>query len=247
MDLIPIHIKDHVDRIIRELEKLHQKGHNISLQIFEDNNYYSGLKTTEYYLQAARDFRALLDTQNSSIFTGTEIEVRRKIYQKICEFHKVLSPDAILRVTKTTECQGQLERALQLAKKNPSTVSDARQISWFISNGSTINWCDLDSSANHKIFKLVQSEESFQKLLQHKKYPAVEITQLGTISCNNFRIALQFNDIETCYRSQHRIREYRNFWNNSHDVENFDTNYKIFNMWNDITETCIFFVYIPQL
>lgn len=244
---VPCHIKAHVNRIVREYELLLHQGHKIALQLFRNNRMYSGLETTEYFLKSARHFRNLLDTQGEYLAAATEEEFRRKVYQKICEFYNPLSETAILRITHSTACQEQLERALRAAKKNLSLASDAKFLSWFISNACIQSWCPADESINHKEFKLVKTEEAFEKLLSgQEKYPTIEITQDGNAPYSRFRIALQTIDIEACYRKQSRVREYRNFWDNYHNIEEFDTDYKIFNMWNNITETGIYYVYIPQ-
>ena len=244
---VPPHIKAHVNRIIKEYEILVHQGHKIALQLFRDNRMYSGIETTEYFLKSARHFRALLDTQGEYLASQTEEDFRRKIYRKICEFYKPLSEVAILRITNSTVCQGQLEDALRAAKKSPNYCSEAKFISWFISNACTQHWCDADETIYHKEFKLVRSEEAFEKLVSAQgKYPTFEITQSGKFPCSHFRIALQKFSIEDCYRKQSKLREYRNFWESSHNIEEFSTDCEIFNMWNNITETGIYYVYIPQ-
>lgn len=243
---VPNHIKAHVRRIIREYEILLEQGHKITLQLFRDNRIYSGVETTEYYLKSVRHFLKLLETQDEYLEAQTEEEFQKKVYKKICEFYKPLSEIAVLRITNSVECQGQLKEALQDVKKISCFHSDARSISVFISHADVRNWCLEDQAVHNKIFKLVRTEEEFEKLLNCQgKSSTVEITQAGINPCIYFRMALQVMDIEDCYRKKNRIREYRNFWNSCHNIEEFDTDYKIFNMWNNITETGIFYVYIP--
>lgn len=244
---IPKHIKTHVDRIIREYELLYSQGHIIALQILVNHRLYAGIETTEFFLNSAKLFREILDNPNHAFFSDTEKEIRKKIYEKILEFYKPLPQQSLLRITRTTECQEQLKRILRSAKQNMSVSEDAHQISWFISNASTLDWCQADETVNHKIFKLVQTEDAFQKLLKNTtSTPIVEITEASQSHYSSFRIAFQFFDIPDGYRKQVRMRELQNFWQNSDNIDNFDTDYKIFNMWNGITETGIYYVYIPQ-
>ena len=243
---IPTHIKELADRIIREYELLCQQRHKVALQIFRDNRIYSGVQTTEYCLALVKKFRTQLDSPDTAFLAKTEKEFRRQIYQKICEFYKPLSSMAIMRITRTTECQYQLESALYRAKKQASTSSDAHQMSWFIANGSTQNWCQLDESIEHKIFKLIRSEEEFEKLIsKSNKNPITEITQESIHTYSQFRIALQPISIKDGYRKQSRIREFNNFWENSTSIDHFDIDFTVFNMWNDIKETGIYYVFIP--
>lgn len=244
---VPAHIKSHVNRIIQEYEVLVHQGYKVALQLFRDNRMYSGVETTEYFLKSARHFRRLLDTQEEYLAAKTEEEFRRKVYFKICEFCKPLSEVAILRITRSSRCQGQLEDALRSAKKVPGYYSEAKFISWFISNACTQHWSDADETIIHKEFKLVRSEEAFEKLLSDKeKYPAFEITQSGKFPFCHFRVALQKFSIEDCYRKQSKLREYRNFWENYRNIDDFSTDCEIYNLWNNIAETGVYYVYIPE-
>ncbi len=248
MNQVPLHIKKHVDRIIREYDLLYRQGHKIALQFLRGNRLYSGLETTKYYLDSIKNFRKQLNKPEGDFFTGTDFEVQKRIYEKICEYYKPLSPEAICRITHDVVCQGQLEDAIRAAKKNTATFKDAVQISRFISNGCILNWGECDEKVNRKIFKLIKTEESFESLLNRTgKDSLVEITSDGIMHYNNIRVAFQFLEIPALYRKQARYREYRNFWEAPHSVEDFDLDFTIFNMWNDITETGIYYVYIPQV
>lgn len=248
MNQIPIHIKKHVDRIIREYELLYRQGYKISLQFMKGNRLYSGLETTKYYLDEIKNFRKQLNNPEGDFFTGTDFEIQKRIYKKICEYYKPLSPNAICRITHDVVCQGQLDLAIRAAKKNLSTFKDAVQISSFISNGCVLNWGECDERVNRKIFKLIKTEESFETLLnQAEKNSLVEITNESDVPYSQIRVAFQFLEIPALYRKKSRYREYRNFWEAPHTVEEFDLDHTIFNMWNDMTETGIYYVYIPQV
>lgn len=248
MYYVPAHIKAHVNRIIREYEILVHQGHKIALQIFRDNRLYSGVETTKYFLKSVKHFRKLLDTQEDYLTSRTEEEFRKKVYLKIQEFYIPLSETAITRINHSSRCQGQLEEALRAAKKVPALYDEAKFLSWFISNACIQHWCDADKTIACKEFKLVRSEEAFEKLINSKgRYPTIEITDSGKIPFTHFRIALQKFSIEDCYRKQSRLREYRNFWEGSHNIEEFSTDCEIFNMWNDISETGIYYVYFSEI
>ena len=248
MNQVPIHIKKHVDRIIREYELLYRQGHKIALHFIRGNHLYSGLETTKYYLDTIKDFRKSLNKPEGDFFTGTDFEIQKRIYQRIFEYYKALSSEAICRITHDVVCQGQLEDAIRAAKKNNATFKDAVQISRFISNGCVLNWSERDEKVNRKIFKLIKSEENFENLLNRADSKTlVEITDEGSMTYSQIRVAFQFLEIPAMYRKKSRYRDYRNFWESPHSVEDFDLDYTIFNMWNDITETGIYYVYIPKV
>lgn len=247
MQTVPCHIKLHVDRIIKEYEKLYHQGYKIALQMIRGNRIYSGLETTEYCLNTVKQFRRQLDNPTGELFSGTDDDVKKKIYFKICEFYQPLSQEAISRITHKVDCQEQLERALRAAKKNPSTAADAKKLSAFIANGRILNWGRCDENINSKIFKLVKSEDAFEKLLSRADEDStIEITHISITPYTKIRVALQTIDIPTMYRKQVRVREFRNFWEGYHAPDEFDIEYTIFNMWNDIAETGIYYVYIPK-
>lgn len=243
---VPTHIKAHVRRIVREYELLLHQGHIIALQISEKNKIYFGLETTKRYLNAAIHFRELLDTQEDYLASKTEEEFRKKVYEKICEFYKPLSEKAILRINNSTECQAQLEAALRTAKRRSSSCSDAKFLTSFISNACTLNWCSEDKDVQRKSFKLIKSEKDFENLLSNEKHPAIEITETGNFPYTHFRIALQTFDIEDIYRKRAKLHSYREFWDGVHNVEEFDTDLKIFNLWNNVAKIGIYYVYIPK-
>ena len=245
---VPANIKVHVPRMIREYELLVQQGHKIALQLFRDNRLYSGVETTEYFLKSVKHIRHLLETQGEYLRSRSEKEFKRKVYNKICEFYVPLSEDAILRINRSSICQEQLERALHSARRNPSLAAEAKNLSWFVSNARTASWCSDDENAVCKEFKLVKSEEAFEKLIDGTQiYPTIEITQSGKTPYTHIRIALQTISVQDGYRKKSKIREYNAFWDGSHNIEEFDTDYIIFNMWNNISETGIYYVYIPQI
>ena len=244
---VPFHIKAHVNRIVREYELLLQQGHKVALQMFKNNRILYGLETTEYCIKSARHFRYLLDSQDDYLTSETEEEFRRKVYNKIQEFYNPLSKEAIYRIERSCYCQDQLKTALQSAKRKPSLKAEAKLISSFISNACVQNWSKEDEAIVHKEFKLVKTEEAFEKLINgHGKYPTIEITHNGEYDCNYIRIAFQSLDIPTIYKKRSQFKELRNFWNTHFDLDNIDLDFTIFNMWNNIAETGIYHVYIPK-
>ena len=247
MHQVPAHIKQLVDRIITEYERLCRQGHKIALQMYRNNRIYSGTETTKYYLEEVRKFRKLLDKPTGSMFVGDEMDVNKRIYKKICEFYKPLSPTAVKRITCSTSCQGQLEDLLYSAKRNPLLAADLKHLTWFIYNGNTVSWNHIDENVQRKYFKLVRNEEAFGKLFSTASAaPLVEITHTGSFDCSKIRIALQIQDIEAIYRKQSKLREYKNFWSNATNIDEFELEHTVYNLWNDVAETGIYYVYIPK-
>lgn len=244
MYTVPYHIISHVNRIIREYEILYLKGHRIAIQLIRGNQIYSGKETTAYYLKTVTEFKDLLMHPQGDFFNGTEEEIRKRIFEKICEFYKPLSDDAVKRITHSVETQGQLDQALKRALKDPNMVFDARLVTKFVTKSYARSWCDADENLHRKVFKLIQSEDAFEKLFRDDT--TMEITHKGPVPFTSFRMAVQIMDIPSIYRKQIRMREYNSFWEGLRSIDDFDTEYTIFNLWNNITETGIYYVYIPK-
>ena len=246
MYCVPPHIKEHVDRIIDEYVLLHRSGFKIALQMYRENRVFSGIETTEYCLNQVRKFRKLLDNPTGSMFIGPESEVNKRIYKKICEFYTPLSPEALKRISCTTKCQGQLVKNLQAAKAIPELANDAKHLSWFITNGRTTSWNHTDENVYRKHFKLIKDETFLDKLLSDSSCPSVELTTTGNFPYTHIRIVLQIQDIETIYRKRAKMRQYKNFWDSAKVIDDFELDFIVFNMWNDVATTGIYYVYIPE-
>ena len=128
----------------------------------------------------------------------------------------------------------------------PTLSSDAKHLSWFITNSSTISWNQTDENVCHKQFKLVRDESYFDKLLSDSSCPTVELTTTGDFPYTHIRIVLQILDIETIYRKRAKMRQYKNFWDSAKATDDFDLDYIVFNMWNNVATTGIYYVYIPE-
>ena len=95
--------------------------------------------------------------------------------------------------------------------------------------------------------KMLFTESAFEKLFSTASAaPLAEITETGSFHVSNIRIAVQIKDIEAIYRKQSKLREYKNFWNSAVKIDEFDLEHTVYNMWNNVAETGIYYVYIPE-
>lgn len=246
MIVVPANVRNLVRRIRTEYEQAYEGGEEFSLQILVGDTIYSGRETTRIYLRGVDKFIISLDSQEEELFCGTDDEVRCNIYLKIQEFYKPLSEIAIKRATREIDMQGQLKTALYRAKKNEDLAADASALKMFINHAYWFDFGDVDSGVEKKFFKLITKESEFQKLFEKPDH-IQEIFSPKFIPNGRIRVAFQRVSVQEQYRKKMLSRKLKTFWESQIDnQENFDTSYAAFNLWNDVAETGIYYIFIPE-
>lgn len=245
MIIIPEHVKNRVDRIIAEYEKLLKQNRAIFHKISVNGVDYSGVDTTKYYIEHLKTFRRELDEQKSPLFTGTPEEIQAKIKDYIEDFYDALGMDSIYEVNRDVFTQKQLMKALRKAKRDSELVNEVTMLLQVINTAKTSSWGQDDAYFDTKYFKLVHSEEAFEQIVKKAEldYLGCELTP-GTIEpFQHIRVAFE----EIPFYKQYRKKGiYRTFKSKSKNRDFWDGENKVFDFWNDITRTCTYFVYIPQ-
>ena len=243
--IIPEHVKNRVDRIIAEYEKMLTQKRAIFHKVSANGVDYYGVDTTRYYVEHLKEFRKELDEQKSPLFTGTPEEIQAKIKRYIEDFYDALSIDAIYEVNKNVFTQKQLMKALRKARKDPKFENDAIMLMHFINAAKSSSWGQDDENFDTKYFKLVHSKEEFEEIIRRAEPNLLgwELTP-GTIDpFKHIRVAFVEVPFHEQYRKKGIYRAYQakakkhDFWHGEN---------KVFDFWNDITRTCTYYVYIPQ-
>lgn len=232
--IVPQHIKDTMDRIIKVYEKLYQKGERVYLNKVVGDTVYSGIETTKYYLDDAKNFRKLLDTCDGPIFEGEDDEIIKRIYLQVNSYFAPLGCPDTNDILNSVRCSIQLKKALKEAETREDIAEEAKQISEFIQNAKRMSWWHLDANVERKIFKLVKTKEEFLKLSNIR-----EITEEG------WSIRIGFK--EKCWHDQ--CKEKSILRKSKHllkDSKNFSDAYECFNFWYDLKRVGIYYVYIPE-
>lgn len=243
--IVPEHVKNRVDRIIAEYEKMLKQKVAIFNQVTANGINYYGVDTTKYYVEHLKEFRKELDEQKSPLFTGTQEEIQQKIYCYIEDFYEALSMNSIYEVNRNIFTQKQLMKALRRAKKNSEFAEEARMLMHVIETAKISSWGQDDESYDTKYFKLVHSEEKFEQIIENAK-PNLRGWELTPGSFDQFKhIRVAF--VEVPFHEQYRKKSiYRAFKSNRKNRNFFNGMNKVFDFWNNITRTCIYYVYIPQ-
>ena len=242
--IIPEHVKERVDRIIAEYEKLLKQKVAIFQRVSANGTDYYGTDTTKYYVETLKKFREELDKQESPIFNGTPEEIQMKIYQYIMEHYDALSMSSIYEINRDVFTQKQLLKELRKAANNPETEKEARMMMQIIKTAKTSSWGQDDEFYDTKYFKLVRSLEEFEShisMAEHKNR-GWELTPGSIEPFKQIRVAFEEVPFQTQYRKKGVYRTYKK---NAKHSDFFDGKHHIFNFWNGISSTCIYYVYMP--
>lgn len=242
--IIPEHVKEHVDRIIKEYEKLLKQNVAIFSRVSVNGTDYYGTDTTKYYIESLKKFREELDKQESPLFNGTPEEIQINIYHHIMDFYDALSMDSIYEIKRNVFTQKQLLKALRKAAKNPETEKEARMMLHVINTAKTSSWGQDDEIYDTKYFKLVRSLEEFEGHLAmaEQKNRGWELTPGSLEPFKHIRVAFEEVPFQTQCRKKGVYRKYKT---NVRQGDFFDGKHRVFDFWNGISSTCIYYVYMP--
>lgn len=232
--IVPQHIKDMMDRIIKVYEKLYQNYERVYLNIVVGDTVYSGIETTKYYLDDAKNFRKELDNCEGPIFEGKDEEIIRKIFLKVNSYFTPLGCPDTDSVLKSVICQEQLKKALKKAEKREDIAEEANLILKLIENGQRMSWGHFDANIERRIFKLVKTKEEFLKLSNIE-----EVTEEGL----KIRVAFKEKYWHAQCEEKSILRKSNYMLKHS---KNFSDAFECFNFWYDIKRTGIYYVYIPE-
>lgn len=213
---------------------LYKNRESIYLNIVVGDTVYSGIETTKYYLDDAKNFRKLLDTCDGPFFEGEDNEIIRNIFIKVYNYFDPLGVPDTDTIIKNVQCQTQLKKALKKAEKRDYIAEEARQISEFIENAQRMSWGQDDSYMETRIFKLVKTEEEFLNLKN--------IEELTDDKCR-IRVGWYEKSFKQQCREKGIRRKYKYLLKYS---KNFSHEYDYFKFWYDLKRTGVYYVYISE-
>ena len=110
------------------------------------------------------------------------------------------------------------------------------------------SWGQDDAHYKIKDFRLVESEEEFEKIL-NKFDDAEELTasKWNIVDYTTIRVALVPMDRRTILIRKGLFEDYKRFYKEHLSDMNFDSAFKMFNLWHDVRETAIYYIYAPKV
>ena len=117
----------------------------------------------------------------------------------------------------------------------------------FLNNAYNSSWGQFDAYYKIKDFRLVESEEEFEKIL-NRFNGAEELTASKwlIVDYTTIRVALVPMDRITIYKKKGIFEDYQRFLKEHLSDMDFDNAFNMFNLWHDVRETAIYYIYVPK-
>lgn len=227
MIIIPKHIYEMLDQIIKEC----------------DEAYENGIKVASSISDKVRDFKKYLNEESVNFCEDDEYVIQKNIMNQICKWFKFIG---YKKPGREVICQKQLKIELIKAIMNNEDISnDSVIILDFIGKSKQNSWSKIDEHIKRKIFKLVKTngklEEILQKTSDSNDFVTSEEISIG--KCKRIRIAFVEESFSKMLKKEHCVNEYKRFCK-EHCLDNESTD--VFRFWHNMPETGIYYVYVPE-
>lgn len=249
--IIPEHIKTMVDRIEKEYENLYikekseeqRKNENVYMKIEGTDKIWVNDECYLYFSKSVKRFREELENQDTEFFKNNdEYCLKRKIVSRINNCFSELPVDAYYRTIREIYCEENLEKALKKKKFKKGVREEVIEICNFIKQRQIGSWGQEDAYVDKCIFKYIETEQEFKKILRRKGYE--ELTPGDIKPFKEIRVAYLEKSKYEIYKEKGIQREFEKILYDSLDSS---VDIEVFDMWNNIKRTGIYYVYIPKI
>ena len=176
-------------------------------------------------------------SKNGKKYTGTDtVKIQLEYFEDVC------------RVENDVYIQRGLRKRIERLGNDAKTQKEALNLLGFLNNAYNSSWGPDDEHYKIKDFRLVESEEEFEKIL-NKFDDAEELTasKWNIVDCTTIRVALVPMDRRTILIRKGLFEDYQRFYKEHLGDMNFDSAFKMFNLWHDVRETAIYYIYAPKV
>lgn len=218
--------------------------------ISKNGKIYTGTDTVKIKLEYFEEFKASLENGTSQLLVckeGKEDESKIRLMHAIFEWYEPLSMDDISQIENEVYIQRGLRKRIERLSNECETKKEALNLLEFIDNAYCSSWGQEDASYKIKDFRLVESKEDFEKILKESN-GAEELTasKYLAVDFSTIRVALVPIDWITIYKKKGIFEDYQRFYKEHSGDMNFDNAFKMFNLWHDVRETAIYYIYAPK-
>ena len=250
MIFLPESIERSLERIEevykRDIKKRRSYYHSIS----KNGKKYTGTDTVRIQLEYFQEFRESLENGTSPLLIceeGKEDEAKIRLMYAVWEWYEPLWGEDVYRVENDVYIQRGLKKRIERLSTEPKTQKEALNLLGFLNNAYQSSWGQEDSRYKIKDFRLVKSEEEFEKILNKFK-DAEELTASKRliVDYTTIRVALVPMDWSTIHKKKGIFEEYQRFLNEHLYDRNFNNAFDMFNLWHDVRETAIYYIYAPE-
>lgn len=176
---------------------------------------------------------------------GKEDEAKIKLMNAVLEWYDPLSSQDINRINKDVYIQRGLRKRIEKLSNKTSTQLEAGALLGFLDNAYNSSWSQEDEHYQIKDFRIVKTNKEFEKIFVKFK-EAEELTSKKEllIDFKTIRVAIVPMDFKTIYKKKGIFEEYETFYKKNIVNTNFGDAFDMFNLWHDVRETAIYYIYL---
>lgn len=249
-----IFVPESIERILERIEEIYKrdvkenKAYNSS--ILKNGKTYRKTNTTKIQLEDFRKFRESLENETSEFLVckkGEEDKAKIRLMHQIWKYYEPLNAEDIYQIEHDVYIQKDLRERIEELSEKYKTEKEALNLLNFIDNGYYASWGQGDAQSKIRDFRLVESEEEFERILRKFKTAEDLTDQKDTIvEYTTIRVALVAIDYRTIFRKKGIYEEYERFFNEHIGDSDFDIAFQMFKLWHDVRETSIYYIYAPK-
>ena len=249
-----IFLPESIERILERIGKAYkqdlQKGKAYYSSISKNGKVYTGTDTVKIQLEYFEEFKTSLENGSSKLLIceeGKEDAAKILLMHAVWEWYEPLWSDDIYRIENDVYIQSGLRKRLKKLCTEFKTHEEALNLLGFLNKAYKSSWGQGDSHYKIKDFRLVESEQDFEEILNKFKNSEELTADKGLlVNYTTIRVALVPMDFETIYKKKGIFEEYKKFCKEHLGDMNFDNAFKMFNLWHDVRETAIYYIYAPK-
>ena len=249
-----IYLPESVERTLKRIEEAYnrdiKKGRSYYSYITKDGKTYTGTDTVRIKLESFKEFKASLENGTSELLVceeGEEEKAKIRLMNAIYRYYEPLWGDEIGIINNDVYIQRGLRKRIQSLTRHSQTKEEAKGLLEFIDRAHYSSWGQGDAYYKIRDFRLVNSEEEFEKILT--ELHAEELTGQAylLIDYTTIRVAWVAVDWRTIYKKKGINEDFQRLRKEHIGDMEFDDIWKNFDIWHDVRETAIYYIYAPKV
>ena len=248
-----IFLPESIKRILKRTEEAYRRdiirrmAYYSSISI--NGKTYKGTDTVIFQLECFQNFKASLENGTSPLLTceeGKEDEAKIRLMYAVYKWFEPLGMEDIYRIKNDVYIQSGLKSRIKKLSKNSKTKEESLCLLGFLNNAYASSWGQEDENYEVRDFRLVESEEEFEKILKEYRDAEDLTASKGIVDFTTIRVALVPVDDISIYKKKEILEEYQRFIRRYLVDRNIDDLLKMFDLWHDVRETAIYYIYAPK-
>lgn len=250
-----IYLPESIERILERIGEAYKrdikKRRSYYYSISKNGKTYTGTDTVKIQLEYFEEFKASLENGTSQLLVceeGKEDEAKIRLMHAVWEWYEPLWAEDVYRVENDVYIQRGLRKRIERLGDECETQKEALDLLEFLNKAYNSSWGQEDAHYKIKDFRLVESEEEFEKILNEFN-GAEELTASKwlIVDYTTIRVAFVPMDWRTILIKKGIFEDYQRFYKDHLGDMNFDNAFKMFNLWHDVRETAIYYIYAPKV